>query len=1108
MTDKPRFIEFAFPLEQASLDSVHEKNVRHGHISTLHIWPARRPLAASRAALIATLLPDPAAEPKPENMSPAEWEAEVRLRRRELSERIGGRVVTTIERKKMPNGTTVERKKKQTEGGILHWIGTEPSSGGRRKIDLHKREVADRRSQMDAFRQQIRDACGGKPPRVLDPFAGGGAIPLEAMRLGCEVTAADINPVAWFILKCTLEYPQRLAGKTLPLPDFILQDEQFMEDFYKAHPHLAGRTRRTTTQRNTPGLFDAEESDRAPRASLSWHVRAWGRKILDAARRDLAQFYPAYAEFEPTDPKASRAYEHEERRLVPIDETGHSDIDRLNREFGAEYLADPRNPRWIEKPAIAYLWARTATCKNCRATIPLLKTRWLAKSDRTRAILTAEPNADGSGVRFGIESNVPVKGGNTAQRRENDRRLGAGTMSRSGAQCVCCPAIMTLDDLRVEGKAGRLGVVATAVVSEGKNGKTFRVPSEVELERANAASAVLDQIYSDIPHGLPTEPTPAGGGSGAGRAFSVQNYGLMRWCDLFTPRQLVAAGVIAKEIRRVTSASMPRLWANTVEAMLFLAFDRFINYMSTVCIWEPKATEVKQTFLRFALPITWDFAEANPLAPNDRYFVGAVSSVARVLETFGDEWADVPQAHVVKRSAMEATSELFDAIVTDPPYYDAIPYSDLMDFFYVWLKRLSVGSELEVEFGSTLSPKWNRATGDGELIDDASRHGGDAAGSKKAYEDGMARAFAACKASLAENGKLVVVFAHKQPDAWETLAGALIRAGFVVDASWPIVTEMRGGVRNFGRASLASSVWLVCNVRAESARPGWDQAVLSEMQASIAKRLRDFWDAGVRGPDFVWAATGPGLEAYSKHPVVKKANEPGAILSVSEFLVHVRRMVVDFVIGQVLSGENGDAAAADRLDSPTAYYLLHRHDFGMEEAPAGACILYATACGLRDRDLEATWDLVSHTNTSASDEEDETLDDSDDEAADTEVGSSDGGSKIRLKPWSQRKQKSMGYEAPGGQAVPLIDRIHRLMHLWRSGDVVRVDQYLDEHGLRRQELFRRVLQSLIELSEGDERSLLESISNHVQSRGAAPEIAQMTSPTLSDLKNALQPTKE
>ncbi len=256
------------------------------------------------------------------------------------------------------------------------------------------------------------------------------------------------------------------------------------------------------------------------------------------------------------------------------------------------------------------------------------------------------------------------------------------------------------------------------------------------------------------------------------------------------------------------------------------------------------------------------------------------------------------------------------------------------------------------------------------------------------------------------------------------------------------------------------------------------------MRTNIAQRLRDFWDAGIRGPDFVWAATGPALEAYSKHPVVKMANDPGQTLTVSEFLNHARRMVVDFVVGRVLekSGEGAVEAAVDRLDEATAYYLLHRNDFGMEDAPVGACILYATACSLSDQDLIRDWDLLVRTGG-----EDAVEDDADDTEGDDEPSEEPGsGSKVKLKPWNHRRGRSMGYEAPGGRPVPLIDRIHRLMLLWKAGDVHKVDEYLDEHGLRRHELFRRVLQSLIELSKAgsEERSLLESLSNHIGAKGA------------------------
>ena len=332
--------------------------------------------------------------------------------------------------------------------------------------------------------------------------------------------------------------------------------------------------------------------------------------------------------------------------------------------------------------------------------------------------------------------------------------------------------------------------------------------------------------------------------------------------------------------------------------------------------------------------------------------------------------------------------------------------------------------------------------------------------------------FQACYKSLNPDGRLVIVFAHKHPDAWETLVSALIRAGFVVDGSWPIQTEMGNRTRALSSAALASSIWLVCKKRPENARPGWDNLVLEEMQKNIIQCLRDFWDAGIRGPDFVWAATGPALEAYSKHPVVRKANEQGKTLSVTEFLGHVRRMVADFVVGRVLT-QNGGTETVSGLDDVTTYYLLHRYNFGLESTPIGPCILYAVSCNLSDSLLLGKCDLLVRTGGQSKDE---------DEDEDDEEGKEEGtSSTVKLKPWLQRKQA--GLEA-AGLSSPLIDKVHRLMHLWRAGEELKVDEYLDMHGLGYNTLFGQLLQALIELApaQSEERSLLESISNHVAER--------------------------
>jgi putative DNA methylase len=1029
MIDKPRLIEVAFPLKQASIDSVHEKNVRHGHISTLHIWPARRPLAASRAALIATLLPDPGNKEE----------------RDELLRRLGGKVKKVFKQKKLPGGRIDTKEVEETEGGILHW-------GREADPDL------------DWFRQKIREAYGGRAPKVLDPFAGGGAIPLEAMRLGCETTAIDINPVAWFILKCTLEYPQKLAGQKRPLPDFVLKDRDFMESYFKAQGY---KGKGLKEQLHKLG-FDREEEQLnwlgvqadGLEADLAWHVRAWGWWVLQQAKMDLERFYPV--------------------------------VDG--------------------KPTVAYLWARTVKCKNCRATIPLLKTRWLCKRDDKRLVLTMEPNAEKTEVVFGIQQNVPQVGGNSAQKKAYDKKVGAGTMSKSGATCPCCSSITTMADIRLEGKAQNIGSVMTAVVVDAEKGKEYRLPSNSETQAACKAEVELERLFAEIPYGLPEEETPGPAGSKM-NSSSLRIYGFYKWKDIFTPRQLLAIGTFIKHNYSLRGAMQAQgyssEWIEAISAYLGIATDRLADYSSAICSWHNTGEKMRNTFGRFALPIVWDFTEVSPVATTSGSYLGALEWIALFIShllSFGNK---VSQPKIIQGSSVSSITGDFDIVLTDPPYYDAISYADLMDFFYVWLRRSLQGlsPEFDVAFQDSLTPKWNHDENDGELIDNPTRFNGDKKQSKAVYEDGMFRVFQACHKALKTEGRLVIVFAHKHPDAWETLVSAIIRAGFVVDGSWPIQTEMGNRTRALSSAALSSSVWLVCKKRPVTARPGWDNRVLEEMREKLhgkqdeetkrwlaSSRLRDFWDAGIRGPDFVWAATGPAMEAYSKHPVVKKANEPGQILTVTEFLRHVRRLVLDFVVGRVLS-RNGSTEDVSGLDDVTTYYLLHRHDFGLEDAPIGACILYAVSCGLSDTALADQFNVLARTGgKSSSDDDDEETDES---AEDAETEAEEGsGSKVKLKPWQQRKHKGMGYEAPAGRPISLIDQVHRLMHLWKAGDVVKVDDYLDDRALRRNALFQQLLQALIELAPAgsEERAMLESISNHIAGRGIDTELKQIPIP--------------
>jgi adenine-specific DNA methylase len=1049
-SDYPRLIEHAFPLRQASIDSVHEKNVRHGHISTLHIWPARRPLAACRAALLATLLPDPGTPEK----------------RKELCEMLAGKVEEVAE------GGEI---KEITEGGILRW-----------------RRETENIGVLDKLRSEIRKANGGRAPKVLDPFAGGGAIPLEAMRLGCDVTASDLNPVAWFILKCTLEYPQSLAGKKLPLPDFILADREFMESFLiKVHGLKKNSAKFRQTLEELGHLsksgeviqdemtFEnaAEHAGISLDADIAWHVRAWGRKVLTEARKELSRFYPTYAEWQPL--KHGDPFEPQPIHLIEPDKNGIASADKLNSDLSDEYLNNKRNPRWVAKPPVAYLLARTVTCKNCRASLPLLKTRWVCKKDNRRVILGMESKPDKSGVTFWVEENVRSRGGNAAQKREHDKKIGAGTMSRAGAQCPCCHTIMTTEDIRYEGRNGRLGQTITAVVVDSPEGKAFRLPTDHEREVSQFDEAAIQAAFADVPFGVPDEPLPPKEAPG----IRVPLYGFDRWRKLFTDRQLVALATLVSQTRKSFESHGydDSCWGEAVVAYLSCGISRLLDFANTSVQWKIDVPTINHSFARFALPMVWDCAEGNPIGKLAGSYLLCIDRICTGLDTYADWTLSDERPRVERVSAITPREEKFDCIITDPPYYDAIPYSDLMDFFYVWVRRtvFDLNDDYRIAFRDELSPKWNHETSDGELIDDSARHEGNAQASKNTYEDGIARAFQACHASLADSGRFVVVFAHKHPDAWETLVAAIIRAGFVVDGSWPIATEQQSRMRAQASAALASSVWLVCRKRNPQAKAGWDNRVMAEMRENIVGQLREFWDAGIRGPDFVWAATGPAMEAYSKYPAVKKANSPsGDLLTVGEFLESVRRMVIEFVVGRVLRVE---AEATDRLDSVTSYYLLHRNDFAFEKAPAGACILYAVSCGLSDADLERTWNLIkvkgSKIKTDPDDEDSEQGDGGKDE------GSS---SEFTLRTWKERKEKRMGYEAPGGREVPLIDRIHRVMHLWKEGDVRKVDEYLDDYALRRNDLFLRVIQSLIELSDrsGEERPLLESLSNHLGARAA------------------------
>lgn len=1028
MNNRSRLIEVLMPLEQASILSPREKNVRSGgYISTFHVWPARRPLAACRAALLATLLPDPGDA----------------VKRAELLKAIGGEVKVEREESTDEDGNLVVEEKPTVNGGVLAW------------------NVEDSEF-MESLRKAVREAHGGNVPQVFDPFAGGGAIPLEAMWLGCHASASDLNPVASLLLKGTLEYPHKYAGKKWPLPDFVKEWSDFMDDF-----HTGGKRRRAPkshftdpVQRALPHTLDAD---------LRWHVRAWGRWVLGRAQAELARYYPV-----------------------------------VNGE-----------------PTVAYLWARTVRDIQTEGRIPILKTFTLCRKKGKRIALLPVPDTAKKAVTFKLLTEEHLS---TSERRDRvieehpflktwgitagtlEDFLKKGTKSDAG---VWSPfekgrpdmLALTMPEIREQGRRGLMGIQMTAVCVEAtvpgkkKTEKQYRLPTEEELLSADVQVEEIEAAFENIPYGIPNEDTPKGGGKRASRAFSLQNYGIMKWRDVFIPRQLLTAGVFLKHTREAI-ARIRETDPKNAEALavyLTVIFGRFIDYGSAQCSWEPSDGEVKHTIAGYKLPMVWDFAEANPLSERDRYYAGGIRAVSDAIGAFMRVCAKAPDAPTIRCMSSLAT-ELAgqDLCFTDPPYYDAIPYADLMNFFRIWQKRII--ADFSPEFREVFerpSPTWDADKGDGELIDDDSRHGGDAERSRKTYEEGMAKAFVRSLAALKDDGRMVVVFANKEVEAWGSLIAALIRSGATVTASWPIQTEMVNKVTQ-KRANLSTSVWIVCRKRDPAAQPGWEDPVLQKMRSILfdpreelggKNILRYFFDLNVRGADFLWAALGPALAAYSAHPYVKRTS--GGILEVKEFLGEVQKIVSRFALGTLkgfddLSSEASGATVV--IDPVTQYYLLHRVAFGFDPVLAGLCITYANACGKTDRELQMVWNIIEQGGKKTGRRRVK------EEEADKEIGdilnAKAKADKYRLLRWEERVgDEHLGENRPRHLA-PLIDRLHRLMLLLKHNRVGDVQAAYDTWGLAGDPAFPRLLQAVRELAvqdhQAEEQRLVESLASQLK----------------------------
>jgi putative DNA methylase len=751
-----RLIEVDFPIAAVSAHSAREKSIRHGHPSTLHLWWARRPLAACRSVLLGLLLPDPC-----DKACPASFKSAARPL---LAKRYG----------------SITKSDEELREVLLKFIG-----------EFANWDHGANAMYLEIGRGLVKAAHPEETPVVVDPFAGGGSIPLEALRLGCDAFASDLNPVACLILKTLLEDIPRYGNA-----EFKLADDKGKE--IVVH-----------------GLADA--------------LRHVGRQVKAASEKELAQFYPS-------DPDGSRP--------------------------------------------IAYLWARTVRCEGvgCGAEIPIYTSGWLSRKGATKARYFRE-NPNGACEALLIESapkGGPVKFRIARVDGSEEPKPGFKLMHKTkvpgnnaNVQCPCCDFVLRGERVRPQivqqkgcsnpkfDSTGKRvgGSMMLAVVANRKDsrGRYYRLPTKTDYEAVRKAIAAVSKRDGEVPH----EPSPEGGGSGAGRAFSVRRYGMDTLGDLFTARQKLSLTVTVEKIRKLPKGTAAEGAAVEIAA---LALSRFTDISNALCRWESTKTQVRNFFTRQAMPMLWDFAEADAFGDNAGNYLVTLETMARVIERLQGlcSTGQVQQADACKSPLDFASASVW---FTDPPYYDAVPYADLSDFFYVWLKRVLPGHPLlrDPNDGSNLlTPKI------AELVQDETKQFAGRPKDRTFFEHGMGDAFHQGRRVLRDGGVGCVVFAHKTTEGWEALLAGMISGGWTITASWPITTELGNRLRAKDSAALAGSVHLVCRPRPADAGVGdW-----TEVKTAMEKRIREWLPTlvkhGVRGADAIFSCLGPALESYSK----------------------------------------------------------------------------------------------------------------------------------------------------------------------------------------------------------------------------------------------------
>jgi len=663
---------------------------------------------------------------------------------------------------------------------------------------------------LETARSLVKAAHPEETLSVVDPFAGGGSIPLEALRLGCDAYASDLNPVACLILKVMLEDIPRHG------------------------------------------------------AQLAAELREAGAKVKAAAEKELAEFYPP-------------------------DKDG----------------ATP----------IAYLWARTVRCEtpNCGAEIPLVRSFWLSKkANRRRALRHRVARPHGKPPRLEFEIFEP----------KNESEIQPGTVSRAKAMCPCCNITLPPErvraqlaaqrggaDVRFDGEGHRTGgafLLAVVALSDDTIGRQYRLASAADYEAVWMAQRRLTKVAKKpLASGLsrvPDEPLPPIGTLG----FRVQRYGMLEWGDLFTARQKLALVSLISCADGIEILGPVRdLWA--------LVVNRVANRGASLCLWRYQADQekVEHVFARQALPIIWDFAESVSLSESTGSVSDAVEVVATSLESGFTSFSEPGQVTQVDSRSPYLPEGSAGLWFTDPPYYDAIPYSDLADFFHCWMRRtLGVGTQ-RLDYRGLETVQDETKSFDGQVKD------------RDFFERSMAEAFTAGRRVLNDDGIGCVVFAHKTTEGWEALLSGMTKGGWVITASWPILTEAANRLRAQNSAALATSVHLVCRPRTDDITGDW-----GEVLRELPKRVGDWMDRlqreGVRGADLVFACIGPALEIFSRYAKVETPD--GTEKTLAEYLEKVWEVVGRVALEQVLGtpeaqARNGGAGALEEDARLTALFL-------------------------------------------------------------------------------------------------------------------------------------------------------------------------------------------